>query len=90
MLLDDAFRDVPAVQRLDLLDQLGRASVDTQVIVLSDDEVVTRWARDRSSRDNVTLYEAGPEPAPAPVVATSDDGVHLGVEPTPAGDPSFF
>lgn len=79
VLIDDALRDVPAVQRLDLLDQLERASAATQVVVLSDDDVVARWARDRSNRAAVTLYEAGPEPV---ATAPTESDLHLGVEPS--------
>lgn len=81
VLVDDAFRDVPAVERLDLLDQLGRASVETQVIVLTDDDVVARWARDRSNRSRVTLYEVGPAPDATTAGGAIDAGLHLGVEP---------
>ncbi|MCB0976960.1 MAG: hypothetical protein KDB02_05835 [Acidimicrobiales bacterium] len=74
--VDDALREVPAVQRLDLLDQLERASAATQVVILSDDDVVARWARDRSGRAAVTLYETGPEPA-LPAAAPPGDLLDL-------------
>lgn len=91
VLVDDAFREVPAVKRLDLLDQLERASAATQVVILSDDDVVARWARDRSTRAAVTLYETGPEPEaaswPVPVERSPATDVTLIDERSP--DPMF-
>ena len=93
VLVDDALREVPAVQRLELLDQLERASAATQVVVLSDDAVVARWARDRSTRGLVTLYEAGP-PAPIDPLPGPGADLHVGTEipfdaPAPTPNPSL-
>ncbi|MBX3313075.1 MAG: hypothetical protein KF906_02045 [Actinobacteria bacterium] len=87
VLIDDAFREVPAVQRFDLLDQLDRAAPTTQVIVLSDDDVVARWARDRSNGSNVTLYEMGPEPTAGAHPMSISTDVHLGAEPEVVATP---
>lgn len=63
--VDDALVSVPTAERMDLLDLVIRLSDHVQVVLLSEDPVVARWARDRSTRGGVTLYEAQPEPATA-------------------------
>ena len=75
------------MQRFDLLDQLDRAAPTTQVIVLSDDDVVARWARDRSNGSNVTLYEMGPEPTAGAHPMSISTDVHLGAEPEVVATP---
>ena len=56
--IDDAFRKVADGERMDLLDLLIRLSRNVQVVLLSDDPVVNRWARNRSTHTDVVLYEA--------------------------------
>lgn len=56
--IDDAFRKVADGERMDLLDLLLRLSSKVQVVLLSDDPLVNRWARNRSSHTDVVLYEA--------------------------------
>ena len=64
VLVDEALVSVPVGERMDLLDLVVRLTDHVQVVLLTDDPVVARWARDRSSHASVTLYEAEPEPAP--------------------------
>ncbi len=56
--IDDAFRKIADGERMDLLDLLIRLSRNVQVVLLSDDPVVNRWARNRSTHTDVVLYEA--------------------------------
>lgn len=56
--IDDAFRKVADGERMDLLDLLIRLSRNVQVVLLSDDPLVNRWARSRSTHTDVVLYEA--------------------------------
>jgi hypothetical protein len=56
-------------ERMELLDLVVRLSAHVQVVLLSDDPVVARWARDRARGPAVTLYEALPEPAATPASA---------------------
>ncbi|MCU1500012.1 MAG: hypothetical protein JWM47_3965 [Acidimicrobiales bacterium] len=62
VILDDALSSLPVGEHFDMLDLLVRLSEHTQVVFLSDDPVVTRWARERSTHVDVTLYEAEPRP----------------------------
>src|SRR5690606_11391534 len=56
--IDDALRSVPDAEKLDLLDLLNRISAEVQIVLLSDDPAVDRWARDRAQHTDVVLYEA--------------------------------
>lgn len=56
--IDDAFRKVADGERMDLLDLLIRLSRNVQVVLLSDDPLVDRWARNRSTHTDLVLYEA--------------------------------
>ncbi len=58
VLVDEALISLPVAERLDILDLLVRLSKHTQVVVLTADPVVSRWARDRSTNQPVALYEA--------------------------------
>lgn len=49
VLMDEALLSVPVAERMDLLDMIVRLSVHVQVVVLTADPVVARWARDRSA-----------------------------------------
>lgn len=60
ILLDDPLAAVGAEQRCDLLDMLLRLSEKTQVIYLTDDPVVSRWARERAAQGDVALFETEP------------------------------
>lgn len=69
VLVDDALSSVPTAERMELLDLLVRLSEHTQVIILTEDPVTGRWARDRSGHHAVLLYEADEEPAPMVIEA---------------------
>ncbi|MCU1453308.1 MAG: hypothetical protein JWN46_1454 [Acidimicrobiales bacterium] len=64
ILLDDPLTQVPVDQRCDLLDMLVRLSDKTQIVYLTGDPVVARWARQRATEGAVSLFE--PEPATVP------------------------
>jgi hypothetical protein len=57
IILDDPLAAVPADQRCDLLDMLVRLSDKTQVIYLTEDPVVARWARQRPHDGSLLLFE---------------------------------
>ncbi|QXC61202.1 hypothetical protein KSP35_23310 [Aquihabitans sp. G128] len=57
VVLDDALTSLPVAEQLEQLDLLVRLAEHTQVVLLSADPVVSRWARDRSTHAAVTLYE---------------------------------
>ena len=78
VLVDEALVSVPVAERMDLLDLVVRLSDRVQVVLLSDDPVLTRWARDRSTHAEVTLYEAQAEPE-APQTTVAPDSVPLPV-----------
>ena len=61
VIMDDALLSVPVAERMDLLDLLVRLSKHTQVIMLTADPVVSRWARDRSLTEPVVLFETEAE-----------------------------
>lgn len=96
VLIDDAIRGMEDGARLELLDVLVEMSSSVQIIVLSDDPLVTAWARQRSADSTLVLYEAGPpEPgfvtsAKAPAAALDKEAIPS--EATPAISPSttFF
>jgi len=57
LLIDDAFVSLDLPEKASVLDHLVRLSDLSQVVILSDDPVVTRWARSRSGHEPVTLFE---------------------------------
>ena len=61
VIMDDPLLSVPVAERLDLLDLLVRLAKHTQVLILTADPVVSRWARDRSVNGPVALYESDAE-----------------------------
>lgn len=63
--LDDPLSAVPVGERMDLLDLVVRISGHVQVVFLTADPVVARWAQDRARSADVVLYEAQRDPAPA-------------------------
>lgn len=67
--VDEAVTSVPTAERMELLDLLVRLSEHTQVIILTEDPVTGRWARDRAGNHTVLLYEADEEPAPMVIEA---------------------
>lgn len=72
VLLDDPLTRVPVAERMDLLDLIVRISGHVQVVILTADPVVARWAQDRSRNANVVLYEAQRDPAPARAERNAD------------------
>lgn len=60
LFIDDTLAAAPLPLRVDLLDALIQIAEDTQVIMLTDDPTVSRWARQRADRAAITLYEAEP------------------------------
>ncbi len=61
VIMDDPLLTIPVAERMDLLDLLVRLSKHTQVIMLTADPVVSRWARDRSLNEPVVLFETEAE-----------------------------
>ena len=61
VIMDDPLLSVPVAERMELLDLLVRLSKHTQVIMLTADPVVSRWARDRSLNEPVMLFETEAE-----------------------------
>lgn len=57
LLIDDAFAPLPLEEKTAVLDHLVRLSDATQVIILTDDHVVTLWARSRVGHQPVLLFE---------------------------------
>lgn len=62
LIVDDTFAAAPLPLRVDLLDALVEIAEHTQVIMLTDDPTVSRWARQRAGRPAMTLYESEPAP----------------------------
>ena len=62
VLIDEAFDELTPDERRGVLDLLVRLSSHTQVVILSQDPVVGRWAREHAGAD-VTLFEADFVPA---------------------------
>ena len=71
VLIDDAFEPLPFDEKVKLLDRLLGHSAQTQVIMLSDDEVVTRWARSRVGSEPVVLMELDSPAAPVEAALSS-------------------
>lgn len=57
VIIDNALSGLPVGEQFDLLDHLVGLSDTTQVVFLTDDPVVSRWARDRVGHVPVTLFE---------------------------------
>ncbi|HRA33650.1 MAG TPA: hypothetical protein PK748_01915 [Acidimicrobiales bacterium] len=57
LLIDDAFAALPLEEKTAVLDHLVSLSDSTQVVILTDDHVVARWARSRAAHAPVTLFE---------------------------------
>ncbi|MET0727691.1 MAG: hypothetical protein ABWZ76_05280 [Acidimicrobiales bacterium] len=62
LLLDDPFRQLDPSMKLLLLELLGRAAGEPQVVFLTDDEDVASWARLEALTGDVSLVEPKPEP----------------------------
>ncbi|HEX2576530.1 MAG TPA: hypothetical protein VHK88_09295, partial [Aquihabitans sp.] len=78
--VDEALVAVPVAERMDLLDLVVRLTEHVQVVLLTADPVVARWARDRAMHDKVTLYEAQPTvdaSDPGPVVEAAARAAEL-------------
>ncbi len=72
-ILDDPFRDLPVAEHLAMLDHLVTVSEHLQIVLLSADPLVTRWAKDRAAHGTVELFEAETSPQIAidrPALAT--------------------
>lgn len=65
LVLDDPLVGLDPGTRCDLLDVVARVAERAQVLVLTDDPVVTSWARHRAERGEVGLVELAPTGAPA-------------------------
>lgn len=77
IIVDEALVSIPVAERMDLLDLIVKLAERVQVIVLTEDPVVARWARDRAARAKVTLFEADLEPEPLDLLSD------LGLAPAP-------
>jgi hypothetical protein len=58
MILDDPFRDLPVADHLAMLDRLVELGNHVQLVLLSADPLVARWAKDRVPHGSVVLFEA--------------------------------
>lgn len=85
VLLDDPFTRLPVADRMDVLDLIVRLAGHVQVVLLTADPVVARWAQDRSRNPNVVLYEAQRDPAPAR--AERDEQAPVAATPVPVPNP---
>jgi hypothetical protein len=59
--LDDPFGATPPNLRTELLDALSEVAKATQVVLLTDDEMVAEWARRGAARGEVSLLEPAAE-----------------------------
>ena len=57
LVLDDPLVQLDPTSHHDLLDVLARVSQRTQVVLLTEDRVVTSWARHRADRGEVRLVD---------------------------------
>ena len=57
VLIDDAFRTLPLEEKVEVLERLVALSETTQVVILTDDDLLTRWARHRAETMPVMLFE---------------------------------
>jgi hypothetical protein len=88
VLLDDPLTRVPMAERMDLLDLIVRFAGHVQVILLTADPVVARWAQDRSRNAAVMLYEAQRDPAPARAERQVETPL-LSSDPVPSPNPTL-
>ena len=72
LVLDDALRDLSPDTKLHLLELLGRSAGDPQVVLLTEDPDVVRWARLEATAGTMALIE----PA-SPANATEDISITL-------------
>lgn len=56
-LLDDPFQATPETLRLQLLNALGEVAKVTQIILLTDDDIIAGWARNQAARGTACLLE---------------------------------
>ena len=63
VLIDDAFGELTADERRGVLELLARLAARTQVVILSQDPVIIRWARQHASDGSITVLEADFVPA---------------------------
>ena len=82
---DDPFTRLPVAERMDVLDLVVRLAGHVQVVLLTADPVVARWAQDRSRNADVVLYEVQRDPAPARAERHLD--APLLSEPVPVPNP---
>ncbi len=65
LIVDDALASLPLSEKVEALDLLASLSRGTQVMILTDDHLVTRWARSRVGDGAITLFELEPTPVTA-------------------------
>jgi hypothetical protein len=58
VIVDDALAGLPQDECVGLLDRIAELSSTTQVVLVSEDPIVDRWARERVGTGPITLYEA--------------------------------
>lgn len=61
IIVDDPFGELPEHTRIELLELVQRSSGPPQVILLTDDPAITRWARPRALSGDLDLVEPGRE-----------------------------
>ena len=59
IIVDDPFGELPEHTRIELLELVQRSSGPPQVILLTDDPAITRWARPRALSGDLDLVEPG-------------------------------
>lgn len=64
LLLDDPFPNVRADLKWDLLDMVNRLSAECQIVLLTQDPDLPKWARARASSGGVMLLEPRPDVLP--------------------------
>jgi hypothetical protein len=62
LVIDDAFVGLEASELFEVLDLVARLSARTQIVLLSSDATIARWARREALDGPVTLLEADPAP----------------------------
>lgn len=72
LVLDDALHELPSDTKLHLLELLGRSAGDPQVVLLTEDPDVVRWARLEATAGTMALIEPT-----APASATEDISITL-------------
>lgn len=61
LIIDDPFADLAEATRIELLELVQRTSGPPQVILLTDDPAIARWARPRALSGDLDLVEPGRE-----------------------------